>query len=219
MLRTSLPLLYLCFLLLVGCAREPVADVSAEDLQSQAEFLAYSGQRAAAAAVLHKAIRLQPDNGTLYLRQAEFFEASGAAQQAAEIYEKARKRLPADHPEQREFAYRLALLYARPLGRPAAAQQLLNLLPLDSPQSHDLQGLLALAEGDARTALEAFNVAMRQPLPGDFAARVLSHAALAYQLLGDEKNAYGSLYRAVGLAEHLGLMYEMEVSMKQLDTK
>jgi tetratricopeptide (TPR) repeat protein len=213
MSRILLPLLLL--LLLTGCARDPDPQASLEELRNRAELLARAGQRAEAAAVLHRAIRLQPYNTALYLRQGEFFEASGAARQAAGVYESARKAVPAEHPDQPELAYRLALLYALPLGRPEAARQLLHHLPPDSPQHHDLLGLLACTNGDGRAALEAFNTALRQPLPSDLAARILFHAALAYQLLGDERNTYGSLYRAVGLTEHLGLMYEMRVFMDE----
>jgi tetratricopeptide (TPR) repeat protein len=182
-------------------------------------LLAHSGQRADAAVLLHQALQLQPKNAALYLRQGEFFEGSGAMSTAAATYEAARRILPADHPEQYELAFRLALLYAGALARPEMARQALQQLPTGSPQAFAVLGLLACSQGDGRAALQHLNTALQQPLTNDLAGRLLFHAALAYRLLGDETNTYGSLYRAAGLASNLGLLYAMEQFMKEPATR
>jgi tetratricopeptide (TPR) repeat protein len=210
-------LLTLCLLLPAGCALFAGAPPgTAEEHRSRAEGLVSSRDYAGAADELAHALRLAPRDGELYLRAGEVLEAADRSQEAADIYDRGRRALPADEPLQAELAWRLALLQALRLDRPQRAEELLPALPAASAARADLEGVLALAEGKPREALILFSSALQRGPQKQTAAAILYHAALAYHRLGDEKNTFGSLYQAINLAEHLGLTRDIEAFFRAL---
>lgn len=210
-------LLALCLTLLSGCIH-PVSDpLTAEEHRLRAEQLIIGRDFAAAAAELELALRKNAGDGDLHLRHGEILEAAGRPLEALTAYERAQRFLNRDDPRQQELTYRLALLEAGELDRAEQAEKRLAELPEGSIPRLDLQGVIALGKGEARQALLLYNQALQQGPAKDMAARILYHASLAYHRLGDVKNAYGMLYRAVNLADNEALLKEIELFFKQLN--
>lgn len=215
--KTVVLLLTLCLIPLSGCVHPASDPLTAEEHRLRAEQLIIDRDFAAAAAELELALRKTAGDADLHLRHGEILEAAGRPQEAFAVYEKAQRLLSRDDPRQQELIYRLALLEASKLDRAEKAEKRLAELPEGSIPRLDLQGVIALGKGEARQALLLYNQALQQGPAKEMAARILYHASRAYHHLGDVKNSYGMLYKAVSLADNEGLIKEIELFFSQLN--
>lgn len=210
-MRQTATLCLLCCLL-AGCsATFPSVDpVAAKEHRNRAEELIYRKDYPGASSELAQAIRRSPQDGYLYLRHAEIQEVLGKNREARATYAKGRRALAEDAPHHPELTYRQALLVAAKLNDPQQALSLRDELAEGSIRRLDVEATIAVGEGHGRQALLLLNEALRQQPTTDTAARILYHAARAYQLLGDQKNANGALYQAINLTKDLALTKDIE---------
>ncbi len=202
--------LLLCLALLCGCAAPPKDPYTAEQHRLRADSLVIDRNFPAAVAEMELALQHEPENFDLRLRLGELLEAAGEAREALAVYEKARSARGLQTSPQQELTYRIALLEIGKFDNTARGRELLAELPAGSIPRLDLEGLVTLAEGDARQALVLLNQALQQGPDKAMAARILYHAALSYHRLGDTQNTFTALYRAVNFAEDEGLMKDIE---------
>lgn len=202
--------LFLPLFLLSGCAGMTPDSRTAEEHRQRAEELVFAKDYSGAADELDLALRQEPGVGSLYLRLGELLEVLGETEDARGIYEKGMRTIAKDTSRHREIAYRLALLYASKLNRPEQARELLAEFPEGSVVRFDLEAAIAIGEGDGRKALSLLNQALRQEVVKTMAARILFHAAQAYDLLGDQEKTSKSLYQAINAANELGLVKDIE---------
>jgi hypothetical protein len=94
---------------------------------------------------------------------------------------------------------------------------MLKKLPHSSLPRKNLEAALTLQDGDGRKTLILLNEMLQTSLPRDMAARVMYQAALAYHLIGDAKNATGSLLKAISYAENLALTRDIEIFWNKLN--
>lgn len=215
-MRPTAALALLCCLL-SGCSLLVTADPeAAREHRNRAEELIYAEDYAGGAAELHHALRKAPRDGALYLRLTEIQERLGADRDAAATCAKGRRRLAEEDPKRLELAYRQALLSALKLGEGETAMKLRERLPKGSIRQLDVDAALALTGGRGRDALLLLNRALAQRPTTGTAARILYHAARAYQILGDPENANGALYRAINLTDDLALTEDIDTLWKAL---
>lgn len=214
----AMAVLLLCVLsTLTGCAAARPDRAAAEQHRQNAQAKTIDRDFTGAATEMALALEKDPKNGQLYLENGEILEAADRPQEAAATYDKGRRVLRDQPSLHQELTYRLGLLAAGRLDDGPGLQKLLTELPVASIPRRDLEGLLALRQGEARQALVIFNDALQMKPGKGMAARILYHAALAYHRLGDDKNTFGSLYRAVNLAEDVGLLREIELFYLKLN--
>lgn len=206
----------LAMMLTAGCSAPRPDPLAARQHSQQAEQLILARDYAGASVALAAAVAAAPNDLQLRLRQAEILEATDRPKEAADVYQRIRRELATTATQQQEIDYLLGTLAALRLGDPQQARQLMTQLPAGTARRIDLEGLLTLQQGESRQALILFNDALqRQPDPGT-AARILYHAARAYRALGDDNHAVASLYRAVNLAEDLGVTREIELLFHEI---
>ena len=87
---------------------------------------------------------------------------------------------------------------------------MLHQLPGHSIERYDLAAFLYYHSGQYETALDLLNKALVKVREADQKALLMYHASLIYHQLGDVKNTFGSLYHAINLSEHLGLIRDIE---------
>lgn len=207
--------LFLPLFLLSGCAGKTPDSRTAEEHRQRAEELVFAKDYSGAADELNLALRQEPGEGSLYLRLGELLEVLGETEDARGIYEKGMRTIAKDTSRHREIAYRLALLYASKLNRPEQARELLAEFPEGSVVRFDLEAAIAIAEGDGREALGLLNQALQQKVAKPMAARILFHAAQAYDLLGDQESTSKSLYQAINIADQLGTVKDIETFWRE----
>lgn len=217
----TLALLALLLLALGGCAhRSPKADpVSAAEHRGRAERLITTKQYHQAAVELNHALRQDPENGALYLRYGDLLESLNDLAGARSCYEKGIEKIKISDPSRIDLTYHLGLLYATKLESEKEARIMLKKLPPGSLQRKNLEAAMTLQDGKGRKTLVLLNEMLKASLPRDMAARVMYQAALAYKLLGDDKNATGSLLKAISYAESLALTRDIEVFWSKLNSE
>ncbi|MDT8441750.1 MAG: tetratricopeptide repeat protein [Desulfuromonadales bacterium] len=199
-------------LLLSGCAAVALQDDSrtAEQLIEQAENLVGQKKYAEAAELYRAVTSREPTTGEHYLRLGELLERIDRDRDARKVYKRGLEKIGDDDPDRTEIVHRLALISAHHLYRIEEAEQLLVSLPNDSIERHDLAAFLYYQTGQHETALELLNAALQKVRKADQKALLMYHASLIYHKLEDEKNTFGSLYHAINLSEHLGLIRDIE---------
>lgn len=199
-------------LLLAGCAAvSPTNDSrSLDELIEQADNLVSQKKYEAAADLYRSIIGKEPQVGRHYLRHGELLERIDRDRDARTVYKLGLEQIGADDPDRTEIVHRLALISAHHLYRLEEAEQLLVSLPNSSIERHDLAAFLYYQTGQYETALELLNSALQKVRKADQKALLMYHASLIYHKLEDEKNTFGSLYHAINLSEHLGLIRDIE---------
>lgn len=217
-MRPAIFPLLLPLLFFLGCALAPpgAGPLSPEEHLDRAAKRIRVRDYAGAAGEVEQALRQRPSDARLYLRLGDLLEAQGRDRKARKTFTRGLQTLPAGADGRIEIAYRLALLESLKLDRPEAARNLLPLLPDGSPQQQDLLGVLTLKKGLNREALILFNRILENPLDKETGARILHHAALAYQALGDDDNASKALYNAINYTENLALIQDIEMLWQKL---
>jgi len=215
--RLAFRLLPLCLAFFLGCASLPQDPYTAEQHRLRADGNVLDRNFPAAAAEMELALQHEPENGEFHLRLGELLEAAGEERKALAVYDKARATLSRADSRQQELTYRTALLEIGKFNNAARGRELLAEVPAGSIPRLDLEGLLALGEGDARQALLLFNQALQLGPDKGMAAYLLYHAALAYHHLGDKQNTFLALFRAVNYAENEGLMRDIEAFFRELN--
>lgn len=211
-IRLLLGSLVVLGLLLSGCTgvvrRDDPRPV--ESIVSRAESLVAAKAYAAAAAEYAILIAKAPTVGKYYLRRGELLERIDEDKQARKVYRAALDRIPEDDPDRIELIHRLALIDANHLYKLDEAEALLAQLPNNSIARYDLAAFLYYQANQPKPALELLNKALARVREADQKALLMYHASLVYHELGDEKNTFGSLYHAINLSEHLGLIRDIE---------
>jgi tetratricopeptide (TPR) repeat protein len=215
----TLALLTLLLFALGGCTIfAPKPDpVSASEHQTRAERLIINKQYQQAAVELDLALRKNPERADLYLRYGDLLESLSELAGARSCYETALKKTPPTDPARIDLTYQLGLLYATKLESEEQARIILKKLPHNSLPRKNLEAALTLQDGDGRKTLILLNEMLQTSLPRDMAARVMYQAALAYHLIGDAKNATGSLLKAISYAENLALTRDIEIFWNKLN--
>ncbi len=212
-------LLSLLLASLSGCAAFPRIDesLSADQYRERADVQIFKKDYLGAARSLEAAIRKDPTDGALYLKHGEILEILGRDRQARTTYRQALEAArPA--PENEQIAWRLALLLALKLSDPAAAKQTLPHFAEGSLERTDLEGVLALQQGRLGEAIERFGEALK--LAGEqYTARILYHAALAYNEMGEEEKTFISLFHAINQARNLADEKDIERFYNRLTEK
>ena len=152
----------------------------------------------------------EPSIGRYYLRYAELLERIDKDRAAREVYSLALENIPEDVPAKVEIIHRLALIDANHLYKIEEAEELLHMLPSGSIERYDLAAFLYYQAHQYDSALELLNNALERVRDADQKALLMFHASLIYHELGDVKNTFGSLYHAINLSEHLGLIRDIE---------
>ena len=210
--RGCIVLILAITLLLAGCSGvvrkddpRPVESIirRAEDLVASKAYTAAADQYAIVTA---KA----PTVGKYYLRHGELLERVDEDKEARKVYKTALDEIPEDDPDRIELILRLALIDANHLYRLDEAEDLLFQLPSNSIERYDLAAFLYYQANQPKPALELLNKALERTRDADQKALLMYHASLVYHQLGDEKNTFGSLYHAINLSEHLGLIRDIE---------
>lgn len=195
-----------------------------EQVLEQAENLVAQKNYAAAAELYRAVLFKEPVVGRHYLRHGEILERIDRDREARQVYRLGLKKIAADDPQHSELVHRLALINANHLYRVAEAEQLLVSLPNNSIERYDLAAFLYYQTGQYEPALELLNTALQRVREADQKALLMYHASLIYHGLEDEKNTFGSLYHAINLSEHLGLIRDIEnfwelINQEPLGTK
>ncbi|MBW2476990.1 MAG: hypothetical protein JRE16_10145 [Deltaproteobacteria bacterium] len=151
-----------------------------------------------------------PSVGRYYLRYAELLERIDKDNAARKVYSQALENVPEDDPARVEIIHRMALIDANHLFKVEEAEELLHLLPSGSIERYDLAAFLYYQAHQYDSALELLNNALERVRDADQKALLMFHASLIYHELGDVKNTFGSLYHAINLSEHLGLIRDIE---------
>ena len=201
-----------CILLLASCSSvTPKSDSRAFDqVVEEAENLVAQKNYAAAADLYRAVIYKEPTIGRHYLRHGEILERIDRDKDARKVYKLALENVAEDDPDHSELILRLAPIDANHLYRLDEAEELLFSLPNSSIERHDLAAFLYYQAAQYEAALELLNKALQQVREADQKALLMYHASLIYHGLGDEKNTFGSLYHAINLSEHLGLIRDIE---------
>lgn len=150
-------------------------------------------------------------------RQARYAAQLGLAREhlqqygeAAEAYRAGLKVVGPDEELRQELVYRLALLEAFRLGHPQVTRELLAGLPAESSYAADLRAVLLLISGDGRGALRELNIARAANLSAEQAAIILYHAARAYHLSGDDRQAMAMLFESINTAGYAPITKDIE---------
>ena len=213
-LLSALTLLLCSLLLVAGCSKQRV--MRADDTRPVAEVVSYAEDlvkhKSYASAAVQYAIAIEKDPtvGKNYLRRSEILERIDRDKDARKVYKLALEKVPEDDPDHSELVLRLALINANHLYRLDEAEELLFSLPNSSIERHDLAAFLYYQAAQYEAALELLNKALQQVREADQKALLMYHASLIYHGLEDEKNTFGSLYHAINLSEHLGLIRDIE---------
>ena len=155
-------------------------------------------------------VKKAPTVGKYYLRYGELLERVDLDKDARHVYRDALDEIPENDPDRVELIHRLALIDANHLYRIDEAEELLHQLPKGSVESYDLAAFLFYHSHQSDEALDFLNKALAKVAEADQKALLMYHAALIYHQIGDVKNTFGSLYHAINLAEHLGLIRDIE---------
>jgi len=192
--------IFFLFLFLSGCALLPhEPQIQATDYRNEIEFLISQQEYDLAMDKTSRALKEYPKEGFFHLRKGELSEVFGKTRTARRIYRKAFKKLPPGNPWLPEIAYRLGLLEALSRNEPEEATKQLEKLPQNSAAYIDLRAAIAIAQNDPREGLSILNEAIGKGIAKGDAARMLLHAAMAYDMLGENEKTLESLYKAINV--------------------
>jgi tetratricopeptide (TPR) repeat protein len=197
--------------MLSGCTLLKKEDTRpVESIITSAESLVARKAYADAAAEYAIVNDKRPTVGKYYMRRAELLERIEEDKQARKTYERALDHIPEEDPDRKMIILRLALINANHLFLLDDAEALLQMLPNDSIERHDLAGFLYYKSSQFDLSLKILNKALNHVKDEDLEGLLLYHSALVYRELGDEKNTFGALYHAINFSKHLGQIRDIE---------
>ena len=168
-----------------------------------------------AIAKYEEAIRYNPLEAQLYLKQAEVLETLQQFDKAVKTYQLALDRLPEIQEERELIHYRLGLLRARDKSDHRRAKENLTFIK-DESMRLDLDGCIHLYSGDPDEALRLFSRALQSALDSEQQARVYYHASQAHYAKNDLVESRNALFYAVNNARGLALKQHIRIFFEQL---
>jgi len=200
---------------LAACATLPPPDpVRAGTLHEEALRQASIGNYALAVTSYDEAIRYNPQNSVLYLQRGEILEAIQQFAEAVKTYQTALKRLPSEHSDREKVYYRLGLDQAETNDVRGATSSLAGIVET-SPRK-DLEGMIALQQGDPDAALLLFNDALKSAVDSEQQALIYYHASRAHFAKRNLVEANNALFHAVNNARGLALKNHIRIFFDQI---